>query len=119
LVSNVAGEEVLPLPKKPQKFLPLILNPKEVLHFLGCGVMLSTKLLGVLRSYWKAVHPNYWLFPGGHLGRAVTKAIEDPFTKHIVGTSESLSLRILCGMPSRSICSSPPTNLINSAHFGT
>ena len=28
-------EEILPLPKKPQK-LPLILSPEEVRHFLGC-----------------------------------------------------------------------------------
>jgi integrase/recombinase XerD len=27
-------------------------------------VMLSVKLLNVLREYWKAVRPQYWLFPG-------------------------------------------------------
>ena len=95
-------EEILPLPKKPQK-LPVILSPEEVLHFLGCVkglkhcvilticyaaglriseslrlkaqaidskrkvirveqgkgqkdryVMLSAKLLEILRDYWKA-----------------------------------------------------------------
>jgi integrase/recombinase XerD len=114
-------QEVLPLPKKPQK-LPLILSPEEVRHFLSCVerlkhrvilttcyaaglriseavrlkptaidsrrmvirvvqgkgqkdryVMLSAKLLEILRSYWKATHPKEWLFPGGHPGRPITK----------------------------------------------
>jgi integrase/recombinase XerD len=123
-------QEVLPLPKKPQK-LPLILSPEEVLHFLGCVerlkhrvilttcyaaglriseavrlkptaidsrrmvirvvqgkgqkdryVMLSAKLLEILRSYWKAVHPKDWLFPGGYPGRPITKnAVEDACKK--------------------------------------
>src|ERR1700751_5921706 len=99
-------EDVLPLPKKPQK-LPVVLSPEEVVHFLGCVdpgkhrvilttcyaaglrvseairlkaaaidnrrmvirvdqgkgrkdryVMLSPKLLDILRGYWKAVHPK-------------------------------------------------------------
>ncbi|HEY6369957.1 MAG TPA: site-specific integrase [Candidatus Sulfotelmatobacter sp.] len=36
-------------------------------------VMLSAKLLQILRSYWKAVHPRDWLFPGGHPGQPITK----------------------------------------------
>jgi integrase/recombinase XerD len=36
-------------------------------------VMLSPKLLHILRSYWKAAHPNEWLFPGGHPGQPITK----------------------------------------------
>ena len=27
-------------------------------------VMLSPKLLGILRAYWKIERPSYWLFPG-------------------------------------------------------
>lgn len=123
-------QEVLPLPKKPQK-LPLILSPEEVLHFLGCVerlkhrvilttcyaaglriseavrlkptaidskrmvirvvqgkgqkdryVMLSAKLLEILRSYWKAVHPKDWFFPGGYPGRPITRdAVEDACKK--------------------------------------
>jgi hypothetical protein len=45
-------------------------------------VMLSPKLLGILRSYWKAVHPKDWLFPGGHPGQPITKdAVEDACKK--------------------------------------
>jgi site-specific recombinase XerD len=36
-------------------------------------VMLSAKLLDILRSYWKAVHPKDWLFPGGQPGQPITK----------------------------------------------
>jgi integrase/recombinase XerD len=36
-------------------------------------VMLSPKLLEILRSYWKAVHPRDWLFPGAHPGLPITK----------------------------------------------
>ena len=37
-------EEVLPLPKKPQK-LPVILSPEEVLHFLGCVQRLKHRVI--------------------------------------------------------------------------
>jgi integrase/recombinase XerD len=123
-------EDVLPLPKKPQK-LPVVLSPEEVVHFLGCVdagkhrvilttcyaaglriseavslkaaaidnrrmvirveqgkgrkdryVMLSPKLLDTLRSYWKAVRPKDWLFPGGHPGQPITReAVEDACQK--------------------------------------
>ncbi len=36
-------------------------------------VMLSPKLLDVLRSYWKAARPKEWLFPGADTGHPVTK----------------------------------------------
>ena len=36
-------------------------------------VMLSPMLLEILRSYWKAVHPKEWLFPGIHDNRPITK----------------------------------------------
>jgi integrase/recombinase XerD len=123
-------EEVLPLPKKPQK-LPVILSPEEVLHFLPCVkhlkhrvilttcyaaglriseavrlkaavidsqrmvirvvqgkgqkdryVMLSAKLLEILRDYWKATRPKEWLFPGGLPGQPITRdAVEHACTK--------------------------------------
>jgi integrase/recombinase XerD len=123
-------EEVLPLPKKPQK-LPVILSPEEVLHFLPCVkhlkhrvilttcyaaglriseavrlkapaidsqrmvirvvqgkgqkdryVMLSAKLLEILRDYWKATRPKEWLFPGGLPGQPITRdAVELACTK--------------------------------------
>ena len=36
-------------------------------------VMLSPKLLEVLRSYWKAVRPEAWLFPGGIPGQPISR----------------------------------------------
>jgi len=37
-------------------------------------VMLSPKLLEVLRTYWLAVRPKDWLFPGAHPGCPLTKS---------------------------------------------
>jgi integrase/recombinase XerD len=37
-------QEILPLPKKPQK-LPLILSPEEVLHFLPCVQQLNHRVI--------------------------------------------------------------------------
>jgi integrase/recombinase XerD len=36
-------------------------------------VMLSPKLLGILRSYWKATRPKDWLFPGALPDRPITR----------------------------------------------
>src|SRR5271170_3077845 len=36
-------------------------------------VMLSPKLLDTLRSYWKAMRPKEWLFPGDHPGQPITR----------------------------------------------
>ena len=36
-------------------------------------VMLSPKLLETLRSYWRAVRPKDWLFPGDIPGKPITK----------------------------------------------
>jgi site-specific recombinase XerD len=36
-------------------------------------VMLSPKLLETLRSYWRAVRPKDWLFPGDIQGKPITK----------------------------------------------
>jgi site-specific recombinase XerD len=35
-------------------------------------VMLSPRLLDTLRSYWRAVRPGEWLFPGGHPEQPIT-----------------------------------------------
>src|SRR5260370_12824916 len=35
--------------------------------------MLSPMLLKILRSYWRAVRPKEWLFPGIHDDRPITK----------------------------------------------
>ncbi len=37
-------------------------------------VMLSPKLLETLRSYWRAVHPNDWLFEGDVPGQSITSS---------------------------------------------
>src|SRR5262249_50194810 len=37
-------QQILPLPKKPQK-LPLILSPEEVLHFLACVCQLNHRVI--------------------------------------------------------------------------
>ena len=123
-------EEVLPLPKKPQK-LPVVLSPHEVEHFLECVkrlkarviltacyaaglriseaihlrptcidskrmvirvvqgkgqkdryVMLSVRLLEILRGYYKSERPKDWLFPGHYPGQPIsTEAIEDACQK--------------------------------------
>ena len=36
-------------------------------------VMLSPRLLEILRNYWKAARPKQWLFPGIHNERPITK----------------------------------------------
>ena len=36
-------------------------------------VMLSPKLLEILRAYWKAEHPVEWLFPGRFPGEPITR----------------------------------------------
>lgn len=37
-------------------------------------VMLSPKLLNVLRYYWQAVRPKEWLFPGDHPSQPITRS---------------------------------------------
>jgi site-specific recombinase XerD len=115
-------EDVIPVPKKPQK-LPIVLSPEEVLQFLGSlgnikhrailttcyaaglriseavhlrpthvdsqrmvirvdqgkgqkdrYVMLSPKLLETLRSYWRAMRPQGWLFEGDVSGQPITRS---------------------------------------------
>ena len=36
-------------------------------------IMLSPRLLEVLRDYWKTLRPKLWLFPGGLIGQPITR----------------------------------------------
>lgn len=180
-----APEEVLPLPKKPQK-LPIILSAEEVQRFLGCVldvkhhailttcyaaglrtseavqlkptgidsqrmvirveqgkgqkdryVMLSPKLLEILRDYWKLRRPKAWLFPGdradqpitrGAVGQACAKAcdlsgLSKPVTPHslrhafavhlLEAGADVRTIQLLLGhrssRPPPITCGSPPT----------
>jgi integrase/recombinase XerD len=40
-------------------------------------VMLSPKLLAMLREYWRRAHPGEWLFPGGKLGQPISPLTVD------------------------------------------
>ena len=45
-------------------------------------VMLSPKLLDVLRNYWRTVRPKQWLFPGDQPGEPITRfAVENACKK--------------------------------------
>jgi integrase/recombinase XerD len=45
-------------------------------------VMLSPKLLEILRAYWKVAHPKEWLFPGARPDQPITReAVEDACQK--------------------------------------
>jgi integrase/recombinase XerD len=45
-------------------------------------VMLSSKLLDVLRNYWRTVRPKQWLFPGDLPGQPITRfAVENACKK--------------------------------------
>ena len=72
-------------------------------------VMLSPALLEILRSYWWAVRPREWLFPGDLPGQPITRdAVGTPAEgATALRTVRSPSRRIACGMPLRSICSKP------------
>lgn len=121
LKRNWSLEEVIPVPKKPQK-LPVILSPEEVREFLDCVqgrkhrailttcyaaglrlsevvaltpsaidskrmvirveqgkgqkdryVMLSPKLLEILRDWWRVDRPGHWLFPGNVPGQHINE----------------------------------------------
>jgi integrase/recombinase XerD len=57
-------------------------------------VMLSHKLLDTLRSYWKAVRPKEWLFPGDHAGQPITRdAVGNACEKarHLAGLSKPVT----------------------------
>ncbi|MGH8114931.1 MAG: tyrosine-type recombinase/integrase [Rhodanobacteraceae bacterium] len=51
-------------------------------------VMLSPRLLGILRAYWKAWRPRVWLFPGDRTDRPLTRdAVEQACAqaRHLAG----------------------------------
>ena len=70
-------------------------------------VMLSPKLLEILRAYWKAAHPKEWLFPGAHPGQPITLPSKTPAKRHIDSPAyPNQSHRIRYATPLRYICSS-------------
>jgi site-specific recombinase XerD len=61
-------------------------------------VMLSPKLLEILRRYWRATHPKEWWFPGAFPGRPITRgAVEDACQKanRISGLSKHVTPHLL------------------------
>jgi integrase len=47
-------------------------------------VMLSPKLLELLRTWWRMTRPTVWLFPGDRPGHAISKtAVEKPVTRPV------------------------------------
>jgi integrase/recombinase XerD len=50
-------------------------------------VMLSPKLLDILRNYWKVTHPKDWLFPGDRPGQPITKAAVERVCRQALGRS--------------------------------
>ena len=64
-------------------------------------VMLSPRLLDILRDYWKATRPKDWLFPGNRPGQPITRFAVEFVCRQ---TSTSRSHRIRYGTPSPSTC---------------
>jgi len=59
---------------------PNAIDSRRMVIVIVCGkggkdryVMLSARLLEILRSYWKATRPTEWLFPGAIPGRPITE----------------------------------------------
>jgi integrase/recombinase XerD len=52
-------------------------------------VMLSLKLLVMLRDYWKRTHPGEWLFPGDRRGQPITPSTIDRICREV---------RLQCGI---------------------
>lgn len=50
-------------------------------------VMLSPKLLGVLRDYWRATRPKRWLFPGDLPGQPITTSAVELMCRKARGTA--------------------------------
>ena len=69
-------------------------------------VMLSSRLLEVLRDYWRIERPRPWLFPGDGAGRHITKKPSSrPARRRIAPpASTSPSRRTRCGTHSPPIC---------------
>ena len=53
-------------------------------------VMLSPKLLDILRDWWRVERPRHWLFPGDRLDRPISKDAVEHACQHA---------RRLCGIP--------------------
>ena len=53
-------------------------------------VMLSPKLLDILRAWWRVERPRHWLFPGARPDRPISKAAVEQACQHA---------RRLCGIP--------------------
>ena len=72
-------------------------------------VMLSPKLLDMLRNYWDRTRPGEWLFPGRWPGEPITpSSIEPPAGRPDSGAaSANPSRRIRCATPSPFTCSRP------------
>ena len=73
-------------------------------------VMLSPKLLGILRAYWKIEHPCYWLFPGRGGSKPLDPSILNAACATAVAArqqaSASMQRSTACGMPLQRISSS-------------
>jgi site-specific recombinase XerD len=50
-------------------------------------VMLSPKLLDVLRDYWRAARPKRWLFPGDLPGQPITTSAVEAACRNVRGTA--------------------------------
>ena len=61
-------------------------------------VMLSPRLLALLREYWKAVRPAEWLFPGGIPGHPITAKTVHPIcvqAAHAAGLAKHVTVHTL------------------------
>ena len=73
-------------------------------------VMLSPKLLEILRSWWRVEKPRHWLFPGDIPGRHISRdAVEQACQKarRFPGIRKPITPHILCGTPSPFTCWNP------------
>ena len=70
------NDDDIPMPKRPLK-LPIVLRKDRY-------VMLSPRLLEVLRDYWRIERPKPWLFAGDAAGHHISKnAVEQACHKEI------------------------------------
>jgi integrase/recombinase XerD len=76
------------------KLKPGTIDSKRMVIFVDQGkshkdryVMLSPKLLDILRSYWKATRPKEWLFPGSHPGQPISRSAVEVACQETHGVS--------------------------------